>query len=323
MDTGQPTRGTLAPAFSSFALCLAVALLATFSSSARAVDTDPSDTRPAQGASVFVGSAIDNFAAGELRSYLNPDASSDVRTFERLIGGLQFSWRLYKNDARQLWFYGWTVHGVRSADVNCAESPDLEVCKGFENTTDPTGRFLYIVRNASSLEAAGGLRWEFARLGGEDVGNARLFASAQLGMLTVTGTGGDVLQQSHLGLGLVAPTGRLQESYIEVGFGQSDLFEVHAQRRIKINGFLTWAPRGWNGTVRGFARIVVDADFGKGADSVQSYFGLRFDVERLFSKAEPVSSSSSTEAPSKTPEPGASALANERSWTLRIVEQQR
>lgn len=253
------------------------------------------DDREPQSATLFLGSAIDNFAAGDLRTYLNPSASSDVQTFERLIGGVQFSWRLSRSAMRtkdgtdvrgdrQLWLYGWTVHGVRSSDVTCSEEDKANpnsVCSDVDAGVDPTGRFRYIVRNASSLEAAIGLRWEFLRLDASATGSARLFLSVQESLLTVSGTDGDVAQQNHVGVGVTAPTGQFAESYIEVGYGGSDLFAVHPYQRWKFNGFVTWNLRN-SENVRGFARIVVDADFGPGADSVQTYLGIRWNLATLF-----------------------------------------
>jgi hypothetical protein len=37
----------------------------------------------------------------------------------------------------------------------------------------------------------------------------------------------------------------------------------------------------WHG-IRPFNQVTMDADLGNGADSVQSYFGLQFDVKKLF-----------------------------------------
>ena len=273
----------------SFAPVLLLAVWGWLAAPVRAADSNSppaqDDERVDKSATFFIGSAIDNFAAGDLQKYLNPDASSDVRSFERAIGGIQFAWRLRggATDDHQLWLYGWTVHGVRSADVDCAKNPDVKVCKGFEDETDPSGRFLYIVRNASSLEAAGGLRWELGPVDSRHRDLARFFLSAQAGFLTVTGTGGDIVDQHHVGFGVVDPTGAFVESYVEIGYGRSDLFSVHPDGRWKLNAFLSWKPEGLQATTA-FARIVVDADLGRGADSVQSYFGLRFDLAKLFSK---------------------------------------
>lgn len=268
---------------------LGLAAAIFFGGSATARQTGSTDERPAFDATLFIGSAIDNFAAGELQRYLNPDASSEVRTFERATGGIQFSYRLPIGHATesaqpQWWIYGWTVHGVRSADVDCAANPSVSVCKGFEEETDPSGRFLYIVRNASTLEAAVGARWEPWAIGRGGVASSRFFLSLQAGFLTVSGTGEDVIDQHHVGGGLVLTSGTYKESYLELGYGRTELFALQPDSRWKVNAMLSWSPDGRNGDVRAFARILVDADFGSGADSIQSYFGLRFRLASLFAK---------------------------------------
>jgi hypothetical protein len=237
------------------------------------------DDRDLKQATIFLGSAIDNFAAQELRSYLNPEDSSKSSSLERLIGGIQFAWRAPHFKYGDLWIQGLTVHGVRSADVDCAETPDIPVCKKYEGEIDVAKRFLYIVRNASSLEAALMLKWEPSFGVSESL---RLFVSAQAGFVTVTGTDGDVKDQHHVGVGVVDPSGVMRESYLEVGYGRSDLFHVHRDSRWKINGFLSLRPKKWKAT-SAFARIAVDSDLGRGADSIQSYFGLRFDACRVVS----------------------------------------
>lgn len=252
----------------------------------------PVDEREGFGATFFIGSAIDNFAANDLKSYLNPDASGDPGVFERAIGGVQFSYRLFDSAGeeaeskgpgeRQLWVYGLTVHGVRSSDVDCAADPDIKVCRGFEDETDPAGRYLYIVRNASSLEASVGLRWEFSRLRGGSTSPSAAYVTAQAGFLTVAGIGEDIVDQHHVGIGVTSIGGRFRDSYLEFGYGRSDLFVVQPHGRWKVNALMSWWPRGSEKYVSAFARILVDADLGDGADSIQSYFGLRFDLGQLF-----------------------------------------
>lgn len=255
-----------------------------------------SDERDDFGATFFIGSAIDNFAANDLKRYLNPDASGDPGVFERAIGGVQFSYRLFASEGdtpgdeapgrSQVWVYGLTVHGVRSSDVDCAADPDIKVCRGFEEETDPAGRYLYIVRNASSLEAAVGVRWEFARLRENSSSPSAAYVNAQAGFLTVAGIGEDIVDQHHIGIGVTSIGGKYRESYLELGYGRSDLFVVQPTGRWKVNALMSWWPDGWHDKVSAFARILVDADLGDGADSIQSYFGLRFDLAQLFARTD-------------------------------------
>lgn len=250
--------------------------------SARADDAD--DERAGFAATFFVGSAIDNFAADDLSRYLNPDASNEPGVFERMIGGVRFAYRLWAGQGgeRQLWIHGLTVHGVRSTDVDCASHPDLEVCEGFENETDPSGRFLFIVRNASSLEGAGGFRYEFLQLNSGSGYAASLYAGAQAGFITVAHSDDDLIDVHQAGIGLVATEGLFRESFLELSYGRNDLFERDSTSRKKINAQLVWTPKRAKEKVSGFARILIDTDLDDGADSIQSYFGLSFDLLELF-----------------------------------------
>lgn len=240
-------------------------------------------------ATLFIGSAIDNFAASNLQEYLNPDASGDVDTFERLISGLDFGYRLRGNPANpsksQLWVYGKTAHGVRSTDINCQDQPRLTICQDQlmqPDFSDFTEQFRFALRNASSLEAAVGLRWEFLALHAEDGETAgtraaaRLYFAAQAGFLAVSDDDDDALDEHALALGAVATNGKFQGSYLQIGYGPSDLFDVGSDRW-KIDAMLT-RPITKGSRFSFFSRITANVDAGNGADSVQSYFGFGFDL---------------------------------------------
>ncbi len=259
------------------------------------------DCRPDLPATLFIGSVIDNFAASELQEYLNPDASGEVDTFERLIGGIDFGYRLHGDpanpDENQLWVYGKTVHGVRSTDVNCQAQPRLSICQAQlmqPDVSDFTDQFRFVLRNASSLEAAVGVRWEFLALragdGGETAGSrtaARLYLAAQAGFLAVTDDDDDALDDHVLALGAMATNGKFKGSYLQVGYGPSDLFDVGSDRW-KIDAMLS-RPLTKEGEISFFARFAANVDAGSGADSIQSYFGFGLDLTRastLFKKKE-------------------------------------
>jgi len=70
-------------------------------------------------------------------------------------------------------------------------------------------------------------------------------------------------------------------SYLEFGHGRTDLFATNRYKRFKIDGHLQYRIRDG---VSFFAQLFVDADAGKGADAMQSYFGLAFDLPQLFIK---------------------------------------
>ncbi len=233
--------------------------------------------------SFYFGLAIDTFAASEKRLYLNPDSASGKQ--ERAVGGIDFEYRLYGKPANpfQLWVYGDSMHGMRSAEIDCSANgnADFFLCRqGRLNYQtfrgrDPAADLLLMIRNASSLEGMTGLRFEFLTLNknGSDPGN--LYFKAQAGFLDVAGSPGGALAEHQLALGAIATNGFFQGSYIEGGWGRSDLFTTHRHGRKKMDAFLTWK---FVGAIRAFAQVTVDTDLGPGSDSIQSYVGLDFDL---------------------------------------------
>jgi hypothetical protein len=258
------------------------------------------DERPRINATGYFGIALDSFAAAELNKYINPDQDGKIK--ERAIGGVTFGLRLLGDPnanlesttstekkpwikRTQLWVYGETVHGARSAGVDCtADDPPtgskgVGVCVQFDPTKPD--RTLSLIRNSTSLEAFAGLRWEFKQLN-----EVSLYAKAQAGYITVAGVGGDVVDSHHGAFGLIATAGTFKESYFEVGLGKTDLFPKYQAPRLKIDGYLqfpllgTWAE---SHGLTGFAQMTVDSNWRPGgADSIQSYFGINFDLRRLF-----------------------------------------
>jgi hypothetical protein len=237
-------------------------------------------------ASAFLGLGIDSFAATDLRRYLNPNDSGGVE--ERLVGGIDFEYRVLGNKelaGLKLWVLGETVHGLRSAEVDCQAAPAAEVCQPFlEQLANPGAPTLFLLRKATSLEAFLGLRFELAIIQRADADAAKLYLKAQAGFLTVAKSGGDVLDSHHVGLGLLAVKGRFAGSYLEVGFGRSDVFLEHTRRRLKIDALLSMGKAGGSGVIRPFVQFTVDSDLGSGADSIQSFLGVDFEVGRLFGK---------------------------------------
>jgi len=249
-------------------------------------DTSVADERGGFEASAYVGYAIDTFAAGELRRYINPNDSGGVS--ERWVGGFDFAYRLFGNPTeQQLWVYGETVHGVRSTDVDCKANQNLAVCKDLFDPVNAPDATLFILRNATSLEAFAGLRWEFKTVNKtSDKYAANLYLKAQLGFLTVADGDEDIVDVHHVGFGAISTNGRYRGSYLEAGFGKTDLFKEHRNRRFKVDGYLSIElPGVLKDRFRPFAQMTVDSDFGKGADSIQSYFGLDFDLVCLFAKS--------------------------------------
>jgi len=269
-----------------------------WSTAAQVRDQCPSnfpDCRDDFEASGYAGLSLDTFAAGELKRVLNQEDSGDVR--ERLVAGIDFGYRLWgtaREPARpwkpQLWVFGETVHGARSSDLDCpAENQSggqslLDVCDPFDVTL-LSDRTILILRNSTSLEAFAGFRYEFLTLHPRGLSPANLYWKSQGGFLTVAQGASDVVDAHTYGaLGAVATRGKFQDSYLEVGFGRTDLFANKSKDRWKLDGFVTWEAPFLSSYLKlyPFVQMTVDADFGGGSDSVQTYLGFEFDIDELF-----------------------------------------
>jgi hypothetical protein len=147
-------------------------------------------------------------------------------------------------------------------------------------------QFIAILRNASTLEAFVGGRYEFPLRQGSTGSPARMFVNLQLGFLDISGGGGDVVDMHHLGVGAMAVKGIFAQSFLEVGVGKNDVFLRHPNRRYIVDGYLCIDPNAIpgldvlftqpDGRVRPFVELTGDFDFGHHSDSVQTYFGLNF-----------------------------------------------
>jgi hypothetical protein len=253
------------------------------------------DCRGVFDSSFYLGLAIDTFAGSDTLKYLNPTATGKIQ--ERAIGGFDFEYRLLGDKTpmvsetdphRSLWVYGETVHGARSADINCTDHPDLPVCQqSVGGTTNPGQQLYYILRNATSLEGYMGLRYEFKELQKDSADPARLYFKAQAGFLSVAGAPGSALDMHHLAFGAIATKGRFQDSYLEAGWGRSDTFATARRKRVKVDGYLQWKLPSTLGNMgfAGFAQLFVDTDLGRGSDAIQSYIGINYDLDKLISSS--------------------------------------
>jgi hypothetical protein len=263
--------------------------------------------------SAFVGRELDNFAPNVIAGYANPEAAGQQWSW---VGGFDFQFRAIGKSTsdRQLWLFGETLHGVRSADVDCTASDKPAICA---NVLDPAtvatfkpGQALqFVLDHASSLEAYAGARYEFLTLQkGPSRSNtlAKLYAVARLGVMMLDGaTTANLLKKDntttavtlqvnrayrayHFGAGLLIPKGPFDNSYLEIGFGRTDLFtpdDLNPWRRLKIDGYLSVPFPGvkdpkWP---KWFVQLYSDFDpTHKTADSIQTFYGIDIDVLRLF-----------------------------------------
>lgn len=249
------------------------------------------DCRERFEASAYIGFSVDTFAGSETLKYLNLDEAANDKK-QRGIGGFDFAYRLTPEPGNrfsqgrgwisQLWVFGETVHGVRSADVDCTKNLTFPTCAPFskqlENAAKAGDTLFFILRNATSLEAFGGLRYEFYSVGQETDYPANLYLKGQLGLAQVAHGPDDAADMHHIGGGLILTKSPYQGSYFDVGYGRSDVFGSRRRRRVKWDGFLS---RQITKGISFFAQIFVDSDFGRGSDSVQSFFGFDFDLLKM------------------------------------------
>lgn len=250
---------------------------------------DRKDDRDDLEASFFVGLGIDSFSSSELKRTLNPENSGDIR--ERYVTGFDFAYRLWPHEDLnsrkiQIWLYGETVHGLRSTEVECNDNEDLPGCEAFDPIAAPE-KAIFIVRNATSLEALGGVRVEVGPdwLRNSSWSPTNLYFAAQAGFLTFEGSADDVVDNHHIGVGMIVVAGTYQGSYLEIGHGRNDIFLENRTDRWKIDGFFTLKTGGlWNwlqklklsGKFQPFAQFTVDVDLEEGSDSIQTYIGVDY-----------------------------------------------
>jgi len=255
------------------------------------------DERGTFASSFYLGAAIDTFAGDETLKFINFQDSSDLHA--RAVGGVDFAYRLLGDENRDfpegrvarlndLWVYGETVHGVRSADVPCkaaagqtAQSNQLICSNKLVPSPAPGEDFVFVLRNATSLEAYTGLRWEFLGLQQQSSAPANLYVKAPAGFVDVAGLNGPAKAEHHIGAGAVATSGNFRDSYLEVGWGRSDIFQQN-HGRWKIDGYLERKIKiKKKDIVSVFVQINVDTHLGRGSDAVQSYIGLNYDMSKL------------------------------------------
>jgi hypothetical protein len=281
------------PARARAAAPVLMAVVAVWLAAARAhAQTPAPDDGPAPfQASAYVGVVYDNFAPPALAGYKTDTEGGTSKA--RFIGGIDFEMRaIGTGDGHfQLWITGQTLHGVRSADVDCSTdaSGRPPVCDTL--TADPQSaskRLLYTFEHATSLEAYLAPRFEFLTLQRGTTFPSKLYATVRFGVLMLTDQGSKAFDVHHAGLGLRAPVGPFRGSYLELGWGKSDMFVSTPGRnkyhRFKIDAQLSFPIVSTSPRVpRAFVQLYSDFDpIGESADSIQTFVGLDFDIDSLF-----------------------------------------
>lgn len=175
--------------------------------------------------------------------------------------------------------------------------PDSAPCQTTDGGNLPTGKSLFILRNARSLEGNLGIRFEFLPLQQSQNGGhpAIFYLKSEMGFLSVANGGSDIIDQfKYLALGITATSGRFKSSYVEFGLGKTELFlGDFSTKRKKIDAQLSFDLP--DAKIKPFLQMYVDSDFGRGSDSIQTYIGIDFDIPSLFeSVLAPRGSSSKT-----------------------------
>ena len=141
-------------------------------------------------AEAYLDLGIDTFAAEEIEKYLNPEANGDVE--ERSIFGFDFSYRLLSR-RRGAFQVGYTVRRCTVCEARTSTrhgSPNVPSCK--ETIADFAGNIgeeasLYMLRNATSLEAYVGVVRVSAAQHRRDTCGIFYVETVQPGFLSVSG----------------------------------------------------------------------------------------------------------------------------------------
>lgn len=238
-------------------------------------------------ASVFLGTVIDNFAPDRVGDYKNPEAGTKQKA--QFIAGFDFDYRVYgrADSKRRVWIQGQTMHGVRTADINCQPRDDQgnidtskipPVCS---SDTPFQDRVRFILENATSIEAYVSPRFEFLKVQDRTDSAAWLYTTMNIGFLALKDAP-KVFRTMHVGLGLLADEGNFAGSYFEAGWGKNELFSTK-WNRLNVDGLLSFSLDRLplvrdNGRL--FVEMTVDNDLHDGPDSVRTFFGVDVDLRK-------------------------------------------
>jgi hypothetical protein len=213
-----------------------------------------------------------------------------------MIGGVDFEFRTIGSASRdlQLWIAGQALYGVRSSEVDCTTPENRPaVCTSIKDDLANQGaligdKFIYALEHATSFEAYLAPRLELWTLQRNTIFPAKLYVGARLGVLMLDESTHDAYEAFHFGGGILAHSGPFDGSYIEVGFGRSDMFFTPEDRtkwrRWKIDGLFS-VPAFGTGDKRPRLFLQLYSDFDPSdisADSIQTFFGIDVPLSELF-----------------------------------------
>ncbi len=248
-------------------------------------EVEPDDEPPFL-ASFFLGEVVDNFAPDKVGNYKAKDPDEALKAKGAFIFGFDFDYRLHgRSDSRvQWWIEGETMHGVRTADVDCQPADPAQkppVCD--DSPANIQDRARYILKNATSLEVWASPRVEFHTLQGGTESPAKLYATLSLGFIALDDAPqSGVYRSHHVGIGLAADSGSFDKSYLELGWGKNELFSKE-WNRLKIAGLLSFSMDKlpiWRDTGRLFVEMTIDNSLSDGPDSIRTFFGVDIDLRK-------------------------------------------
>jgi len=229
-------------------------------------------------AGAYFGWAFDQFAPDSLGGY---PPNTLTERHNRVLFGVNFDYRVLGSDTSrmQFSFAGETMHGVRSADVDCtAEENKPAEC----NPAPGVSYARAVLADSTSVEAYVAPRLVFWRLQKDTSTPASLYATARFGFIALAGAP-RVYKNHHLGLGLIADDGPFAGSKVEFGWGMNELLSGRSWKRMKVDGMVTFPVPRTGGTAQFFIEMFIDNDLkGNSPDSIQSFMGIDFDIRRFF-----------------------------------------
>lgn len=231
---------------------------------------------------INIGWQFDRFTAAELQNALNPEDSGD--NYQSGLLDIRVNYRLYKSDDgedSELWLYGNTARTIRGTTVICDDNPRFIGCSEFDGDFGdpgiPNADVAYsILRDAESLEAHAGLRYEFLKVP-SDSAPSKLFVSYQKGFASVEGTD-DLAEIDQVAVGLVVTEGIFKNSFLERGWGRNELFVEDSDDRNKFTVHLEYE---WHERLIGFLETEVDYDDSTGSDSVRTKIGIEIPLAKI------------------------------------------